>query len=46
MVEQTLYWRDGGNLDLLLSIDINDDFMVLIKVVEQDPDMGVKTFHP
>ena len=24
-------WRDGDNLDLLISIDINDDFMVLIK---------------
>ena len=33
-------------MDLLVSREINDDFMVLIKVVEQDPDLGVKIFHP
>ena len=33
-------------MDLLISRDINDDFMVLIKGVEQDPDMGVKIVHP
>ena len=46
VVGQTLYWRDGDNLDLLISRFINDDFMVLIKGVEQDPDMGVKIVHP
>ena len=46
VVGQPLDWRDGDNLDLLLSIDINDDFMVLIKGVEQDPDLGVKIVHP
>ena len=43
---QPLDWRNGVNLDLLTSRDINDDFMLLNKVVEQDPDMGVKMFHP
>ena len=46
VVGQPLDGRDGGNLDLLLSIDINDDFMVLIKGVEQDPDLGVEIVHP
>ena len=41
-----LDWRDGDNLDLLLSREINDDFMVLTKGVEQDPDMGAKIVHP
>ena len=45
VVGHTLNCKDGDNVDLLFSKDINDDFMVLIKVVEQDPDMGVKTFH-
>ena len=45
-VGQTLDWRDGDNLDLLISRDINDDFMVLIKGVEQDPDLGLKFVHP
>ena len=44
VVGQTLDWRDGDNLGLLISIEINDDFMVLVKVVEQDPDIWVKTF--
>ena len=30
----------------MISRDINDDFMVLIKGFEQDPYLGVKTFHP
>ena len=46
MVGQPLDWRDGDNLDLLISIDIDDDFRVLIKGVEQDPDLGVKIVHP
>ena len=29
----------------MISRDINDDFMVLIKGVGQDPDMGVKIVH-
>ena len=33
-------------MDLLISSDINDDFMVLIKGVEQDSDLGVKIVHP
>ena len=40
VVGQTLDWRDGDNVDLLISRDINDDFMLLIKGVEQDPDLG------
>ena len=46
VVGQPLYWRDGDHLDLIISIEINDDFMVLIKAVEQDPDLGVKIVHP
>ena len=46
MVGKTLDWRDGINVDLLISGDINDDFMLLIKGVEQDSDLGVKIFHP
>ena len=46
MVGQPLNWRDGDNLDLLISRDINDYFMVIIKVVQQDPDLGVNIFHP
>ena len=45
MVGQTLNQRDGDNLDLLISIDSNDDLMVLIKGVEKYPDMGVKIVH-
>ena len=33
-------WRDGDNVELVMSIYINDDFMVLIKGVEQNLDMG------
>ena len=33
-------------MDLLISRDINGDFMVLIKGFEQDPDLGVKIVHP
>ena len=46
VVGQTLNWRDGDNLDLLISREINDDFTVLIKGFEQDPDLGVKIVHP
>ena len=42
VVGKPLNWRDGDNLELLISIEINDDFMVLIKGVGQDPDLGVK----
>ena len=45
VVGQPLYQRDEDNLDILISREINDDFIVLIKVVEQDPDLGVKFFH-
>ena len=31
VVGKTLNWRDGDNVDLLISIDINDNLMVLIK---------------
>ena len=31
---------------LLISRDINDDFMVLIRGFEQEPDLGVKVVHP
>ena len=34
VVGNPLDWRDGSILDLLISIDINDGFMLLIKVVE------------
>ena len=46
VVGHPLYWRDGDNLDLLISRDINDDFMVIIKGFEQYPDLGVKIVHP
>ena len=46
VVRQTLDCRDGDYLDLLISRDINDDFMVLIKGVEKEPDLGVKIVHP
>ena len=42
----TFHCRDGDHLYLLISRDINDDFMILIKVVEQEYDLGVKCFHP
>ena len=45
MVRQSLDWRDGDNVDLQISRDINDYIMVLIKKVGHDPDMGVKTVH-
>ena len=44
MVGKPFNWRYGYNVDLLISIDINDHFMVIIKGVEQDPDLGVKFF--
>ena len=45
MVEQPPDWMYWDNLDLLISREINDYFMVLTKVVEQDPDPGVIFFH-
>ena len=33
-------------MDLPIPININDDFMVLIKGVEQNPDQRVKIVHP
>ena len=46
VVGQPFDWRDGDKLDLLISTEINDDFMVLIRGVEQDPDLGVKIVRP
>ena len=46
VVGQPLDCRDGYNLDLLISRDTNDDFMLLIKVVEQYPDLRLKLLHP
>ena len=37
---------DRNNLDLLISIYINGDLMVLIKVAEHYPDLGLKIVHP
>ena len=44
MVGHPINWRDGYDLDLLISRDINEYFMLLIKGVEQDPGMGVILF--
>ena len=33
VVGKTLNWRDRDNLDLLISREINDDFMLLVRVV-------------
>ena len=46
MVGNPLNWKGRYNVDLLISIEINDDFMVIIKGVKQDPDMRVKIVHP
>ena len=46
VVGQPLDWWDGDDLELLISKYINDDFMVLIKGVEQNPDLGAKIVHP
>ena len=46
VVGKPLNWRDGDNVDLLISREINDDIMVCVKVVEQDPYLGVKIVHP
>ena len=46
LVRYSLNWRGEENVDLLVSIEINDDFMVRVKGVEQDPALGVKTVHP
>ena len=45
IVGKPLNWRDGDNVDLLISNEINDDFMVLIKGFEQYTDLGVNFFH-
>ena len=41
-----LEWKDADNMYLLISREINDDFMVLIRGFEQEPDLGVKIDHP
>ena len=46
VVGQSLNCRDGDNVGILTSRYLNDDFMVLIRGVKQDPDLGVKNFHP
>ena len=46
VVGYPLSCRDRDNVYLLISIDINDDFMVLIKVFDQDPDIEMKIVHP
>ena len=46
VVGQPLNWRDEGNKGLLISRDINDDFMVLIKIFEQDPYLTIKNVLP
>ena len=46
VIGEPLDWRGGDNLNILISIDINEYFMVLIKVFEKDHDMGVNMFHP
>ena len=46
LVGKPLNFSYGYNVDILVSREINDDFMVLIKGVEQDPDMGLKIVHP
>ena len=33
-------------MDLIITRVINDDFMVLIKGFQKEPDLGVKYFHP
>ena len=40
LLGETINWRDGDNVELVMSIYINDDFMVIIKGVEQNLDMG------
>ena len=46
VVGHSLSWRYGDDLDLLISIEINDNFMVLVKGVKQDPGMGVNFVNP
>ena len=46
VVGQSLYYRDGDNVNLLILRDINDDFMVLIRGVKQGPDLVANVFHP
>ena len=46
VVGQPLNCINAYNLYLLVSREINDDFMLLIKGVEQDSDLGVKIVHP
>ena len=45
MVGQPLDLRDGDNLDLLISREINAYFMVIIRGFEQEPDLGVENVH-
>ena len=46
LVGHLLNSMDGDNVELLISREINDGFMVLIKEAEQDLDLGVKIVHP
>ena len=46
VVGQPLDWRDADNANPLISREINNYFMVLIKGVEQDPDLGMEIVHP
>ena len=46
VVGKPLDWRDGYNLDLLISRDIKDYVIVLIKGVKQDSHLEVKIVHP
>ena len=46
VVGQPIDWRDWDNMYLLISRDINYDFMAIAKGFEQEPDLGVNFFHP
>ena len=46
MVGQPLDFMDGDKFDLIISIYINANFMILIKGVEQYPDLGENIIHP
>ena len=46
VVGQPLDQRDVDNVDLLISRDINDNLMVPIKGVEQNPYLGVIILYP
>ena len=44
VVGKPLDWKDEDNLELLIQRNTNDDFIVLIKGVEQDHDLRVNFF--